>query len=426
MVLYSRGGVEQTNTVTTIWTRQAIDAAIERRAQERNGVADGLLELDDNPGRRLLDGAKLTGVTAQAWGKASAELAALYTVFDAYQKVLDRVTSMRGGAKTRLNDRELAALADLLTGRSVALPRQAVPFERRGLLDPASTQDFITLDQAVADMTRTYSIVKKTAVEAEAAWNRLLDPLDELSAEVRAARAVADQVGLGTGDPALGRLKRIEDQTGGLRRAALSDPLGMVAGSGAGTPVKVAGLRHDTAAVRTELDQALAARVEFDSRIAGIRAAIDRIADAEAEAAKVRALVLEKIAAPTLPPPSGAAAHLRTKVAGLERERTSQSWTLLGRELAKLDRDSAVILENARKRVTQVRAPLDHRDELRGLLEAYRARAARYGVAESPQLAADHQAARDLLWSAPCDLVSAERAVRRYQAAVGAVMPNVS
>jgi hypothetical protein len=129
-----------------------------------------------------------------------------------------------------------------------------------------------------------------------------------------------------------------------------------------------------------------------------------------------------------VPPPSGAAAHLRAKITELERERerSTQSWTLLGRELAKLDRDSAAILENARRRVAQVRAPLDQRDELRGLLDAYRARAARHGVAESPPLAAVHQAARDLLWSAPCDLVAAEQAVRRYQAAVGAVMPNVS
>jgi hypothetical protein len=241
--------------VTTIWTRQAVDAAIERREQERSGVSAGLLELDDHPGRRLLDGATLTGVTAKAWEKASAELAALYIVFEAYQGVLDRVGAMRGGPKNKPGDRELAAMADLLTGRSVALPRQAIPFERRGLLDPASSQDFITLDQAVADMARTYSIVKKTAVEAEEAWNRLLDPLDELAKEIRSARDVATQVGLGGTDPVVDRLARIERENASLRKAALSDPLGLIAGSGGGTPAKVAGLVQDTAAVRVEPDR---------------------------------------------------------------------------------------------------------------------------------------------------------------------------
>ena len=389
-------------------------------------MSGGLLELDEHPGRRLLDGAQLTGVTAQAWGKATEELQALWTVFEAYQKVLDRVAAMRGGSKTRLGDRELAALADLLTGRSVALPRQAVPFERRGLLDPASTQHYLTLDEAVSDMTRTYAVVKKVAVDAEEAWNRLLEPLDDLLKQVRGAREVADQVGIGRNDPLNDRLGRIEQATTDLRRQALSDPLGMVAGSGAGTPAKVAGLLRDCASIRAELDQALIARTEFDQRLAAIRDTVAKIADAEAEAEKVRALVLEKIAAPALPPPSSAAAHLRTKVDDLERERPVRSWTLLGRELAALEKNSRVILDNARKRVDQVRAPLDRRDELRGLLDAYRARAARYGVEESQALAARHQAARELLWTAPCDLAAAEQAVRGYQAAVGAAVPNVS
>ncbi|MFL6115112.1 MAG: hypothetical protein ACJ786_27760 [Catenulispora sp.] len=411
--------------MTTIWTRQAIDAAIDRRAQERSGVSAGLLELDDHPGRRLLDGAKLSGVTAAAWERASAELAGLWTVFEAYQQVLDRVSAMRGGPRTRLGDKELAALADLLTGRSVALPRQAVPFERRGLLDPASTQDLLTLDEAVQSMTRTYELVKKVAVEAEDAWNRLLEPLDELKQKVRSARATADAVGTGT-DPVFDRLASIEAQTADMRRNALSDPLGLVAGSGAGTPARVSGLLAELAGVQTELDQALAARAEFDQRLAGIEDVIAQIARAESEAEAVRAEVLAKIAAPGLPPASAAAAHLRTKVADLRRERSGLSWTLLGRNLSALEKNSRLILENARKRVDQVRAPLARRDELRGLLEAYRARAARYGVAETPRLVAAYRAAREPLWSAPCDLAAAEYAVRGYQAAVGAALPSRS
>ena len=407
-----------------MWTRQAVDAAIDRRAQERSGVSAGLLELDDHPGRRLLDGAKLSGATAQAWEKASAELAGLWTVFEAYQKVLDRVAAMRGGPKTRLGDRELAAMADLLTGRSVALPRQAVPFERRGLLDPASTQDLLTLDEAVESMTRTYDVVKKVAVDAENAWNRLLEPLDELQGRVRAARGTADRVGVGA-DPVFDRLAGIEVQSSDLRRRALSDPLGMVAG-GSVTAPHIARLLADLAGIQSELDQALTARTEFDQRVAGVQDVIALIAQAEAEAERVRAEVREKIAGAKLPPASAAAAHLRTKVAELQRERSGQSWTLLGRNLSALEKNSRVILENAQKRVGQIRAPLDRRDELRGLLEAYRARAARHGIAETPALAAAHGLARDLLWSAPCDLAGAEAAVRHYQAAVGAALPSMS
>jgi hypothetical protein len=417
-----RGGTD--STVATIWSRQAVDAAMERRAVERDGVSAGLLELDDHSGRRLLDGAKLTGTTASEWARASAELQALWTVFEAYQKVLDRVAALRGGPKARLGDREVDALAELLTGRSVALPRQAVPFERRGLLDPASTQDFLTLDEAVASMTATYAKVKKVAVAAENAWNLLLDPLDQLSAKVRRARAAADEVDV-TGDPVLGRLDRVERETGELRRQALTDPLGMVAAGAASSPA-VDRLAVEAEGIRVELEQALVARNEFDQRVAALRDTAESIAEAEAQAERARAEVLDKIVSPRVPRPSQAAALLRTKVDTLVRERGGRSWTLMGRELATLEQNSRVILENARRRVSEVRAPLDKRDELRGLLDAYRARAARHGVAEHPEPSAAHRAAHELLWSAPCDLAAAEQAVRRYQAAVGAVMPKIS
>jgi hypothetical protein len=61
---------------------------------------------------------------------------------------------------------------------------------------------------------------------------------------------------------------------------------------------------------------------------------------------------------------------------------------------------------------------LNQRTELRGLLDAYRAKAAGLGAAESIELAALYQRARDLLRAAPCDLLAAGDAVRRYQQAV--------
>jgi hypothetical protein len=68
--------------------------------------------------------------------------------------------------------------------------------------------------------------------------------------------------------------------------------------------------------------------------------------------------------------------------------------------------------------LTAVTAPLAVRAELRGRLDAYRAKVARLGMAEDPVLIERYDQARRLLWTAPCDLGAAERAVRRYQQAV--------
>jgi len=61
---------------------------------------------------------------------------------------------------------------------------------------------------------------------------------------------------------------------------------------------------------------------------------------------------------------------------------------------------------------------MDRRDELRGLLDAYQARAAKLGGAEDSELDARYDRARDLLWTAPCDLSAAADAVTHYQQAV--------
>ncbi|HEX6345548.1 hypothetical protein [Umezawaea sp.] len=75
-------------------------------------------------------------------------------------------------------------------------------------------------------------------------------------------------------------------------------------------------------------------------------------------------------------------------------------------------------LPECRALVANLTGLLDRRTELRGRLEAYRAKATRLGHAEDAALAAVHRAAHDVLFTAPCDLPEATRAVGRYQQAV--------
>jgi hypothetical protein len=74
----------------------------------------------------------------------------------------------------------------------------------------------------------------------------------------------------------------------------------------------------------------------------------------------------------------------------------------------------------ARDRATtlagSVAAPLARRRELRGRLEAYRAKVHSLGLAEDPVLSELHQAAQEILYTAPCDLDEAERRLAAYQA----------
>ena len=88
---------------------------------------------------------------------------------------------------------------------------------------------------------------------------------------------------------------------------------------------------------------------------------------------------------------------------------------------SRLDQAAAALDEAGRRYA----APLTERAELRGLAEAYRAKAGAAGLAEDPALGERFDALRTLLWQAPCDLVAARPLVRDYgqavQIAVGAI-----
>jgi hypothetical protein len=55
------------------------------------------------------------------------------------------------------------------------------------------------------------------------------------------------------------------------------------------------------------------------------------------------------------------------------------------------------------------------------MLQAYKAKAARLGAAEDLGLTERYDVARDLLWTAPCDLGAAADAVAAYQQAILAI-----
>jgi len=96
-------------------------------------------------------------------------------------------------------------------------------------------------------------------------------------------------------------------------------------------------------------------------------------------------------------------------------------WTRLSSELDVIERELASATSNSRDTERTVAALLDRRDELRGLFDAYKAKAARVGATEDPSLDARYDQARELLWTAPYDLTATADAVNRFQQAVLAV-----
>ena len=130
-----------------------------------------------------------------------------------------------------------------------------------------------------------------------------------------------------------------------------------------------------------------------------------------------RQRTIAKIAAEALPAPPSVSG-LAARLAALDGLRAEGRWTRLDSELDLVERQATAVTKGCRDTEQQAVALLDQRDELRGRLDAYRARAAKLGGAEDAGLDARYDRARDLLWTAPCDLSAAADAVTGYQQAV--------
>jgi hypothetical protein len=80
--------------------------------------------------------------------------------------------------------------------------------------------------------------------------------------------------------------------------------------------------------------------------------------------------------------------------------------------------DARSALAEARRTLRARRAPIEARNQLRGLLDAYQVKASRLGLIENPDLVEIFAHARQELYTAPTDLPLVRDLVRRCQVAL--------
>ncbi|GDY42789.1 hypothetical protein SANT12839_036710 [Streptomyces antimycoticus] len=204
-------------------------------------------------------------------------------------------------------------------------------------------------------------------------------------------------------------------------------PAGGSSAPGGGSPDTQ---RYDRSAraledVRREIEAVLDVRQDAERRLMRLRDVLSRADRTLAEARQARGEVLAKIAASEVPAVSGPPTALHEQLVAAADYRRRSQWHRLSPLLESLEQRADDELLRARESLTAVTAPLAVRAELRGRLDAYKAKVARHGMAEDSMLVERYDVARRMLWSAPCDLRAAEQAVLRYQqAAAEALVPR--
>ncbi|MEV0129314.1 hypothetical protein AB0H83_12755 [Dactylosporangium sp. NPDC050688] len=367
--------------------RTGTDLAVTQLAAAHDRLAAALYTVDTHPAHALLRGVQVRGATARLW--SGVDVGRLWSGFAAAGDVLQRLRALSGRSRA----------AD--AARILAAPVPADPLDGLPDLPPAAF---------VADLERQCAEAARALDRIGAARAALTERLIELDTALEAAVAAHHRLGAdhaATTGPLRSRLQQVYAD-------AVRDPLSV-------DEAAWAALREDLARTVRRLSELAALRVALPGRLARFDLLLNALTAAEQRAREAHAAAVAKIADPGLPDP--VAAHPRWQAAVADAVRATDAldldaWPALDRRLTTLDRDLSAAVTAAEDRANAAGGLLDRREELRGRLEAYRAKAVRLDRVEDPALLERYSAARELLWAAPCDLRAATRAVFAYQQAL--------
>lgn len=385
-----------------------IEQTLKRYTDAEQRIAANLLELDGDATYQLLRASSLQGVTLKRLGATFAQAPTLWRWQRSLSKVLTEVRKLLadegwGSAKRH------AQAAELLRGASVLVTiEQPGPASNDLLGGPvAPIERRVTIEALIAEMRKLYEPISNGLAEVEDRWRDLVPRLD--AADATLARCTAEFDSLGIADTNVRQLAQLVAAT----RADLStDPLGVSLQVGAdierqvsAQATRVADLRggHDT----LDDDFAKAESILTDLRVTRARAAA-----AFSEAS-------HKISSPgnlARVPATAAIDGERGLAQRLDRiieEGANANWQHRRTQLDTWLATGTKMLAQLHRAESKNRGGLDRRDDLRGLLASYQAKAAAMGIADEPTFGDLTDQARNALFTTPTDLATAEALVTR-------------
>jgi hypothetical protein len=371
-------------------------------------IATAMYTVDTHPAWSRLSQGLVTGATAALAQQLRPEVDRLWASFGALGDALEQGRALLAARRFGGVPPELTAL---LTGPAVGLDPAGVPVDASTA--PASR---VGLDELAGRTERDCAGVLARLSEVDTATAAVAARGLDAAAQVEAVSALAQRLG----EPAVAAPLRAAAAE--IEQLDLADPVRAAPGGrlAPATLARLDALAGAVARARAELEAVAGVRDAYPQRRAGLAAVVDTVESAEAGVAGAFARAAEKIAEPGLGPVPAAAAVLRARLAELDAlhdqaQADASQWSRLTMDMSTVETSA----QRARARAEELRALADgliaRRDELRGRLAAYQAKAVANGLAEDARLTGLFSRAHDLLFSAPCDLRAATRAVHAYQ-----------
>jgi hypothetical protein len=384
-------------------TLSELDARIGELRATVDRITENLAALDDDLTRQMLDAStSLRGRTLEAWAVARGGIEQLWQGQLALRDLLERLDRARGG-RTTVSRVQAQTVVDLLDGPSVVL----VTGSSRSLTEEPELTVQLTTADLLAAMSTTYDGIVAVVDRVAAVWSTTGPALAELDTRMRRLEEVATD----SGEAAPNELAQARRALRDAEEQARCDPVDVDDDT---VPAITRMVDH----AATLLTDAVAARAALEDDRADTRSSLDRCSERLGEARAVCAGLAPKVAgserwASELDRCADGFAALRTELDGSAR--TVSTPVALRNLLAgirqragELDAEAAAVVRTARECVAA-------RDELRGRIDAYRAKAVAVGRAEDLALDDAYARARDALYVAPCDVDEATRLTEAYQ-----------
>ncbi|MBE9228833.1 hypothetical protein IQ264_25815 [Phormidium sp. LEGE 05292] len=359
-------------------------------------------------GEAGLSKAKLTGTTATQVAWALDAIAQVFVHLDLLLATINQAATLRKQVPRFLGSSEkLRPIEDLLTGRSIQLSVVQVPLAQRSLLSPTESIYSVTPDELLAMMSSTFETARDTILAVDRAWSSLEPKLAQAVAEIQTLQQQAKTLRVDD----LIDLKAAQQTLAPLRDRVAEDPLGV-------SDEFEQQIQPLIERAKNSLNQIWQQYNQVQDGLRSANTLLLQLADLKQQAEMAYNESLEKVTDRSglqSPLPNDQLEAMRQWLSRLETRFAEGliSPIQVGLENWMVKVKSAIA--NEQQAVTKNNYPLETRRELRGRLEALKAKALARQKAEDPILSDLAAQAKQILYNRPTDLAKAIEIIKKYE-----------
>ncbi len=350
----------------------------------------------------------VTGITASQVESALDALNQVFQHFDLLLATINRATALRQQTPRFLGgDQKNQEIEQLLLGQSIQLPVIHIPLAQRGLLSVAQTECKLSPPELLAMMTTAFDLARDTILAVDRAWSTLEPALAVTISQLQALEQQANARGL----PSPPALALAQQAIAGMAEQIATDPLGV---SQEWEQQIQPLVQQASLSLQTLIQQ----QQQVQASLATAQQRLAQLVDLNQQAIAAATESREKVRlSGSLPQPldSGALLALKQWLGRLEAKFATGSLTPLTVGLENWTAQVKAAIATEQQTLAAHRSPVATRLELRGRLDALKAKALARGLAEDPMLTDLAERAKQTLYTRPTDLEQAMDWVRQYE-----------